>query len=324
MEEVEQKVFKLISSKKLTIPLLVLFILFISTCAAVIYLAAASAFRKFDDSTEYNIDVKSEVFEYNISAQTSPHVLLQRFIPLVTNCKSMQVGQSYENATIAFKKNVQVLIERKSNSRLKLSAATVSNNGSQVIGTLINKFERCKLERSAVFEINLDENNPIFSMHVVGDLRVGKILSDAVDDYFPLVTSGQIIIQDKTTFSKTNLYLTPQSVRPGDTLLLTSAKGIIRASHEESALTGVFSQSGNDVLLQHLYADKVEAISPSFIDRVSSDSELAFALSIGIVFIQFIGFGISTTFRLAMFSGSVPRSGKRRFVGRRKNNNEEN
>lgn len=307
MEEVEQKVMRYISAKRLTLPLCILFSLFIVTCLVVIYLAAISAFRKLDETAVYNVDSKSEAFEYLISSGTSPDILLQNFVPVVHNCQSMPLGMVFNEATLEFKRNVRLLIERKSTSKLKITAVAADESNTKIIATMTNQFERCQLERRAVFEIILGSENPVFSMHVVGELLVGRTLSDAADSYYPLVSHGQIIVQDKTTFTKTPLSLAPQPIRPGDTLRLTGAKGIIRATHDDSALLGVFSQEGNQVLLQHLYSDSPEVISPSFIDRVASDSELAFALSVSLFVIQFAGFGISTMFRLAFYSRSVAR-----------------
>ncbi|MBU1308431.1 MAG: hypothetical protein KKE30_02725 [Gammaproteobacteria bacterium] len=317
MEPIEQKVFSIITVKRLTKPLITLFILFVLASITVIYLAALSAFKKLDDDTVYNVDVISEAFEYVISANNSPGVLLRNFTSQLQQCKSTQTGKLYDNATIRFKRDVKILIERKSTSALKLTAVTL-NPDSQSLGTLVNQFERCKLGTKAVFSIILNEDNPVFSMKVVGALQVGRVLSDASDDYYPLVNSGQIVIQDKTTFSKSPLTLSPQVVRPGDTVLLNQAEGVIRAQHENSGLTGVFSQQGSVVKLQHLYAPTAESVSPSFIDRVTSDSELAFALSISFVFLQFIGFGITTLFRLALFSGAVPAPGEKWIVRKRK------
>ena len=318
MESIEQKVFSIINAKRLTKPIFFLFILFVISSVAVIYLVAISAFKKLDDDAVYNIDVVSEAFEYVVSTNTSPDVFLRRFSPALLQCKSMQTGAQYENATLSFKRNVKVLIERKSNSIMKLTAVAQDEGAKKSIGTLITPFERCRLGEKAVFDITLSLESPVFSLNVVGTLQVGRVLSDASDDYYPLVSSGQVVIQDKSTFTKSPLTLSPQSIRPGDTVRLDQAAGIIRAQHENSGLTGVFTQRGGVVQLQHLYADSVETITPSFIDRITNDSELAFALSISIVFIQFIGFGISTLFRLALFSGSVSVAGEKWIDKKRK------
>ena len=303
MEQLEQKVFGIITARRLTKPLVTLFGLLALTIGIVIYLAAVAAFKKLDDGTIYNIDVNSEAFEF-VTTTNTPDILLQRFTPLLHSCKSMQEKAVYEGAIIKLKPDVSVLIERKSTGILKLTAVSMNEEAASV-GSLLGQFENCKLGENAVFQVQLDKDNPVFSMNVSGDLQVGRTLSDATDDYYPLVKSGQVVIQDKTAFSKSPLTLSPQFVRPGDTLLLTQAKGIVRAQLDASGFIGVFTQQGNSVQIMHLYGKEAESISPSFIDRVISDSELAFALSVLVVFIQFVGFGISTLFRLAMFSESV-------------------
>lgn len=307
MEDNGNKIFGFFNEWRLIKNLIIFFVILIFIF---VYLFAILAFRNLDDKVVYNVDVISEAFEYTISAQTSPNVLLQRFTPLVHNCKSMQEIQQYHNGTIQFKRGVRILVERKSNSKVKLTAALVNDGATSSLGILINQFERCKLGRKAVFEIELDREFPIFSINIIGDIQIGRVLSDAADDYYPLVKSGQIVIQDKTTFSKAPISLSAQPVRPGDTLFLSDAKGIIRASYEESGLIGVFSQLGNKVLLKHLYAEYSEEIVPSFIDRITNDSELAFSLSVSFIFIQCISFFI----KLALFSRSVMRSAEQRKI----------
>lgn len=303
MEALEQKVFAVITARRLTKPLITLFGLLALTIGVVIYLAAVAAFKKLDGETIYNVDVNSEAFEF-VTTTNTPEVFLQRFTPRLHSCTSMQQEGIYEDATIKLKPDVSVLIERKSTGKLKVTAVSKHTEMASV-GSLLGKFENCKLGKTAVFEVFLDKDTPVFSMNISGDLQVGRRLSYATDDYYPLLNRGQIVIQDKTAFSKAPLTLPPQSVRPGDTLLLTQAKGVIRAQHDASGFIGVFTQQGNVVQVMHLDMNEAEIITPSFIDRVISDNELAFALSVLVVFSQFVGFGISTLFRLALFSESV-------------------
>ncbi|MDO6613733.1 hypothetical protein Q4601_19790 [Shewanella sp. 1_MG-2023] len=308
MKNFEEKIYLFISVKKLTIPISIMFVVLVISCLIVLYLCALATFKKLDDSAIYNVDTMSEAFEYSVISKTAPDILLNRFVPIKHSCSSMENNQEYLNGNLSLNSGVKVLIERKSTEMIKLTAVfdSQTDNGDKKrrLGTLINDFERCKLYSSVVFNIKLSPQNPIFSLNVIGDIQIGRVIGDAPDGYYPLVQSGQIIIQDKATFTHSLITLSPHLIRPGDTVKMTETKGIIRASHEHSGLTGIFQQTGHQILLSRLYSKTPNPVKPSFFDRVMSDGELAFALSTAIIFIQFIGFCITILFRLALFSST--------------------
>jgi len=304
----EEKVYVFISARNLTIPITIMFVVLVIACLIAVYLCALATFKKLDDNAIYNVDTLSEAFEYNVASKTAPDILLNRFVPIKQPCSSMENNKEYLNANLSLNRGVKVLIERKSTEMIKLTAvfdsALGTSNEKRRLGTLINDFERCKLYSSVVFNIKLSPKNPIFSLNIIGDIQIGRVISDAPDGYYPLVKSGQIIIQDKATFTHSLITLSPHLIRPGDTVEMTEVKGIIRASHENSGMSGIFQQTGNQVLLSRLYSETPNPVTPSFFDRVMSDSELAFGLSSAVIFIQFIGFCITILFRLAFFSST--------------------
>lgn len=301
-----------ISNSEPKILLLVIFLL----CLVffVLLLISYGVFKKLDDNTQYLITGESEHISYHTSENLPPDIIIRNF-QFSQECgefseKVYSEGELNVSPNYIFKftrmvdDEVIITVVKAPSDKKKISRSSDSEKGFFEAESEEFTYDNCLL-----IKINLDDKNPIFEFNAVGNVELGKKITDAQDGYFPLVLSGDISVTGKTIFSGTPYQFSPYTIKKSDYIYSKSIEevqpskkakptdeedkkndftqtAIVRAFKGEVGLTGIVAIKGRRLYVQR-YRMTAQAIESSFIDRISNDYELAFSLSIALVFIQF-------------------------------------
>ncbi|WP_448213509.1 hypothetical protein [Colwellia sp. MEBiC06753] len=266
----------------------------------VLVLISYSVFDKLDGNTKYLVTANSEHISYQSEELMPPPILLKNF-KYALNCDNygdttysegeIGIGREFDYKFTRIQDSELVITILKSNKRTKeLKDNNIETNAYLDVDGELIEFDNC-----VAISIALTEENPVFAFNAMGNIELGKNITDATEAYTPLLLSGEITVTDESLFTNSPYQFTPYSVRRSDYVFAKFSKrntptAVIRAIKEEPGLTGVLSLHGGELYVQR-YRMEPQLINSSFIDRISNDFELAFSLSAALIFIQFL-FGI--------------------------------
>jgi len=266
----------------------------------VLVLISYSVLDKLDDNTKYLVTANTEHISYQSSELLPPPILLKNF-KFALNCDNytenqysegeIGIGSEFDYKFTRVQDDELVITILKSNKRAKkLESSNIESNSYLDVEGEIFEFDNC-----LAISISLNEENPVFAFNAIGNIELGKNITDATEAYTPLLLSGEITVMDESLFSNSHYQFSPYSVKKSDYVFTKFNKSntptaVIRATKEEPGLTGVLSLHGGELYVQR-YRMEPQLINSSFIDRISNDYELAFSLSAALIFIQFL-FGI--------------------------------
>lgn len=276
----------------------------------VLFLIAYSVVDKLDDNTRYLVTSNTEHISYQSSELMPPPILLRNF-KYALNCESYSeltymegeigIGSEFDYKFTRIHDSELVITIIKSNLRAKKLKDEETNSYLEVDGELID-FENC-----IAISISLNDENPIFAFNAIGNIELGRNITDATEAYTPLLLSGNITVTDESLFSQTPYQFTPYGIKRGDYVYTSfeenkTPSAVIRATNGEPGLTGVLSLHGGALYVQR-YRMEPQLIRSSFIDRISNDYELAYSLSASLIIIQFLFGLINFLLRVDMVRG---------------------
>lgn len=260
----------------------------------VIALFVSSVFSKLGENTKYTVLTSSEYFYYQPISNNASDILFKNYA-LDKGCTDVYGEVHTEDAVLDLSKGSQISITRYADSFTHL--AIVAAEGFSSVGEL--DYET--LPDCVQIKVMLDHSYPVFSMNLIGEVRLGQELTDASDGYFPLLIDGEIGITDISVLTRSPYQLIPYELTKGNYVYfentMSPVKGLLRATYNQSAIDGVFSFQGGSAYVQK-YRTHPEKVEVSVFNRISSDSELAILLSTLIIAMQFFAFLISFLLKL--------------------------
>ena len=271
-----------------------------------------AVFKKLDADAEYTVDVETDVITYYPTSQSSPKVYLGLFKLLTNirsvkseNCTTYETGESYAEGEIKFRDNVIVQLEKVGPDSLRIQVKHKNIKGK--IAELTSLEGRCNIVDKFAAKMVLTPNSPRFVMNMVGEAEIGSKLSFSVDQYFPLLKGGEVVVMDKSILTENPIQLPSVNLHRGDhiTLLneLTSSNtGLVSAEVNVESLLGVFHKKGGQIKIIKPYSSNPYPITTSFVDRITHDGELAMAMSITVFILGILGYLVTTLIRLSMFN----------------------
>ncbi|MDO3381589.1 hypothetical protein [Gilvimarinus algae] len=273
---------------------IILIIFFISVMAAFTVLFIMAVVGKVSEDAKYSILVESESYTYYPSNNNASGVLLKAY-KLSEHCGDSFSEWAESESVLVFDPGSTVSITRfgSSDIRIDVQGENFSKSGG--------KLNDSPLGVCTSFVLSLNETNSVFTMNLYGDIKIGRNVSDASDAYFPLLLSGHVVIQERSILTESEFQHTPIDLQRGDLVTMSGqdrpARGILRATKDESGLEGVVVVEGGEVFAQS-YRSAARNIKISFLNRLSDDNELAISLSALFLLAQF--FGVIITFLLRL------------------------
>jgi hypothetical protein len=278
--------------------------------ASVIFLISYAVFKKIDNDARYLISAESEHISYHTSELLPPSIHIKNF-QYAKECGNY-TEKIYDVGELNVSKDYIFKITRMVDNEVIITivkAPAVDKNKEKKAGYFEVDYEEMDFENCLAIKVILDDNNPIFEFNAIGSIELGKNITDAQDQYVPLVLSGNITVTDKTIFSHSTYQFVPYEINKSDYIYSVHLPSedlyqtaIVRASKGELGLTGIVSLQGGELYVQR-YRMLPQIIESSFIDRITNDYELAFSLSISIIFIQFIWGFITFLLRIELLNG---------------------
>ena len=270
--------------------------------------------KKLDSSTEYSVDIETDVVTYQPSSRSSPRVYLGTFKLLSTvktiedeSCEQYRRGDIYNEGEMKFRDDVIVQIEMSGRDIFIIQIQHKNKHGEII--ELVSSKGRCNIINKFAAKIELTPESPRFMMNMVGSLEAGSRLSYSVDKYFPLLKNGEVNLVDKSFLTDAPVNLPSVELRKGDVVSLavgneSTVFGLISAEFGSGALSGVFHTRGGRVEIIKPYSI-ARPITTSLVDRVSQDNELVIAMSVTIFILGILGYLITTLVRLGMVVGKT-------------------
>ncbi len=279
---------------------LFLVVVLCSLIICVLLLVFYAVFKKLDNNTKYLINSESEHISYHTTELLPPDISIKNF-QYAMECseysKEIYVEGVLNVSPEYVFKLTRIIDDEVNITIVKAPDQNKAENANEnpALGYFEVEGEELEFENCLAIRIILSDENPIFQFNAIGDIELGKNITDAQDNYLPLVLSGEITVTGETLFSHSPYQFTPYEIKKSDYIFSKPTvdhqqTAIIRASKGDSGLTGIVALQGGRLYVQR-YRMAPQTIESSFIDRVSNDYELAFSLSVALIFIQFT-FGI--------------------------------
>ncbi len=281
-------------------------------------LVSWAGFKKLDADAEYTVDVETDVITYYPTSQSSPKVYLGSFKLLTNlrfvkneNCPTYETGESYAEGEIKFRDNVIVQLEKVGPDTLRIQVKHKNRKGD--IAELTSIKGRCNLVDKFAAKMVLTPDSPRFVMNMAGKIEIGSKLTFSVDQYFPLLKGGEVVVMDRSFLTETPIQLPSVNLHRGDNITLlneltSSNTGLVSAEVNVKSLLGVFHKKGGQIKITKPYSSNTYPVTTSFVDRVTHDSELAMAISITIFILGILGYLATTLIRLSMFNNGEEKS----------------
>ncbi|MEZ8375353.1 hypothetical protein AB6C91_13640 [Vibrio cyclitrophicus] len=262
-------------------------------------------FSKLGENTSYTLKVNSEFFQYTPNDKNSSDILLKNFS--VGECGDVQFIKEQARTlegVLNLNQGAEVSITRFSDRNLIIEI--LGKDAKYSSGALSVDFNKEFLPICTAIVVELDTNNPIFSANLIGDVQIGKNISDASDYYFPTLKEGYVEISDYSLITESNYYFSPRVFNNGDYVYFKKeknnpVKGYIRAEYNDKGLNGVFFSNGGKVFIQK-YRSLPQKVDVSFINRITEDNEATLAFTVLFVFIQLVAFIISFLLRIKIIN----------------------
>ena len=332
MDNIEEKVLGLLGIKKLVLPAMIIVIVMCFFILLFVGLISWAGLKKLDADAEYTVDVETDVVTYYPTSQSSPKVYLGTFTlltkvvsPELTNCPGYKPGGIYIDGEIKFRDKAIVQIEKVGPDTVRLQLKHEENKGE--IAELNSEQGRCNIVDKFAAKMVLTPDSPRFVMNMVGGIEIGSKLSFSVDQYFPLLKGGEIVVMDKSFLTENPVQLPSVNLHRGDNVTLlndvsSSNTGLISAELNVESLLGVFHKKGGQIEITKPYSSNPYPITTSFVDRITHDGELAMAMSITVFILGILGYLVTTLIRLSMFNDedkstkfNLRRRGKKTYRG---------
>lgn len=260
--------------------------------------------------SKYNPAVTSEYYVYHPAGVSASSVLIQNF-RISELCDDFEGESDPEKMFLSFAKGSEVRVSRYSTSTIRLDVISEStrfrfNDAKEEAKTqtLAADLEGEKFENCVSFEILLSDTNPVFTLNVLGQTAIGQEITDSIDKYSHMFLSGEIIIEGKSTFSKSHFSYEPIAIPRGASIFAKlppdhpySPSDVLRASIESEGIDSSIMIYGGELFTQ-LYREKPRPVNISFINRLSSDNEAVIGFSALILLIQFLAAIIAFLMRL--------------------------
>lgn len=261
---------------------LVMFFAFTAIALVIVFVIAITS--KLDQSARYTVSATSEFFEYkpDNNVYTGFSIMKAHYSP---ECDEELGRKTVQNSEITFADDINVFITRFSDRQIRID---LQSSKGKSVGSIEHDFEEEPLPSCASFFIELTEESPIFSMNLIGEVKVGKQLTDAPYGYFPLVLGGEIRVIDHSMINEEPYQLPSFALNTADFIYFNSdtpTKGTVRAEFQSKGMQGVITSVGGSVYVQQ-YRSPVQRVESSFVSRITSDNELGIALTFLIVFLQ--------------------------------------
>lgn len=290
-------------AKVLTL-VVILLLFFIS----VLFLISYAVFKKLDNDARYLITAESEHISYHTSELLPPSIHIRNF-QYAKECGNY-TENIYEAGELNVNSNYIFKFTRMIDNEVIITIVNApkgKESKDQKLGYFEVEYEEIEFENCLAIKIILNDKNPVFEFNAIGNIELGKNITDAQDQYVPLVLSGDITVTDKTVFSHSAYQFVPYEINKSDYIYAVPSEqyyqtAIIRASKGELGLTGIVSLQGGTLYVQR-YRMLPQAIETGFVDRITNDYELAFSLSISLVLIQLIWGLITFLLRIELLSG---------------------
>ncbi|KGJ90256.1 hypothetical protein [Thalassotalea sp. ND16A] len=259
-----------------------------------------SVFKKLDDNTKYLITAESEHISYQTTKVLPPPIIIKNF-KYAQECGDFS-KETYSEGELDVNRNYLLKITRMLNNEVTIVLVKAPKNVNEkeqnkknIKGYFEIEGEGVEYNNCLAIKVQLNEENPVLEFNAIGHVELGKSITDASDGYYPLLLSGEITVTGETLFFQSTYQFTPYVIKKSDYIYNNSVKdssqtAIIRVVKDEPGMTAIVSLHGGNLYVQR-YRMEPQLIESSFIDRVSNDYELAFSLSIAIVFVQFL-FGV--------------------------------
>lgn len=312
MDNIEEKVLGLLGIKKLVLPAMIIVIVMCFFILLFVGLISWAGLKKLDADAEYTVDVETDVVTYYPTSQSSPKIYLGVFKLLTNirfakseNCPTYETGESYDEGEIKFRDNAVVQLEKVGPDSIRIQIKHKNKIGE--IAELTSKEGRCNIVDKFAAKMVLTPDSPRFVMNMVGGIEIGSKLSFSVDQYFPLLKGGEVVVMDKSFLTENPVQLPSVNLHRGDNVTLlnevtSSNTGLISAELNVESLLGVFHKKGGQIEITKPYSSNPYPITTSFVDRITHDGELAMAMSITVFILGILGYLVTTLIRLSMFN----------------------
>lgn len=317
MSNFEMDFFKYIQDKSLgkltTYIIVVMIVVVLLTLSALLF----STTGKLSDDTEYTISSISDKFIYTPHDENSPEILLKNFRLFDKYCTDYET-QTIKEGQLKIPAKFSTSVYRVSSKIVRIHAVPLTspdNKVNSVTSALItyqDQFEK-EYKDCIAIDILLDDDNPRFTIAILGTLQIGEEVSDKQNEYHSLVREGSIKVTDTSFISSSLIMFQPYEFGLGDTVYIPSAdnspnRGIIEATLNTASLQGVFTKVGGEVSVRRIYSEHKKVITPNLIDRITNDSELAMLISFGAVLSTSLAFMISLLVKLNSTRKQVSKS----------------
>ncbi len=293
-------------TRALVVSLLIITLLFI-----IFFVSVVST--KLDEDTKYFINASSEFYEYKPVGASASEVLIQNF-RISESCGEFEGEIENEKLILKFEKGSTARILRFSTSFIRLDILSeemsMGFNTDSALENIAASLEGVKFKDCLSIEIQLSESNPVFTITTIGDIEVGREISDAPDQYNPVFLSGEIIVEGKSAIQKTRFNYEPIIVSRGAKITFEkdenagAPRGILRASRGSEGIDSTIIVAGAKVYTQ-LYRETKKKLEMSFLNRLYSDNEAAIGFSALLILIQFLSAIIAFLMRLKFINNTT-------------------
>ena len=262
-----------------------------------------AVFGKLGNKTQYNISATSEYYRYTPKIMQSPLFSISNY-QIANNCDPDSISETISGPSeLTFERPVTLHITRIYTNKIKLDI----QSHDQQYAAAINDFP-LESHCTSIF-ISLNESIPIFSAKLIGDIEIGPAPSDASVGHFPIVYEGELNVADRTLFGE--LYqFKPYTISRGDRIIVSnknSANGLLRATYNEPAINSIIISTGGITSIQK-YRGNIIDIESTFLTRIKEDHDLAIAISVIIITLQFIYAAIAYLLRIELIEQVIERS----------------
>ncbi|GBL05514.1 hypothetical protein [Glaciecola sp. KUL10] len=291
---------------------LIVFLILLTFAFVAFFVSVVST--KLDEDTKYYINAISETYKYYPVGASASLVLIQNF-RISEGCGDFEGEADPEKLFLRFATGSEVTVSRFSTSSVRLDIMseelryrfknTTQQGSSEKLAADIEgeEFYDC-----VSIEISLSDNNPVFTMNLLGETAIGQEITDAPDKYSQMLLNANIMIEGKSAISKSRFSYEPIFVPRGAIITshlpnkdklqaLPATSGVLRASMDSKAIESSIMVYGGELHIQ-LYREKPRPLKISFINRLSSDNEAVIGFSSLIILIQFLSAIIAFLMRL--------------------------
>jgi hypothetical protein len=264
---------------------------------ALVLILTWSFFSKANKNTTFTIDAITERIFYKPRGVSSPTVEFRNVL-LRKSCRAKDL-ESVVSARVSFTSSSKVSISKTRTNKFIMTVtdgyALVDEYGEKT------EFPGCLM---VIQDLDVNEH---FSMKLDGRVEIGNEVADKNLNKMPRMTqSGTIIVTEKAFLTGVHYSLLNTTIRKGDYIFPSDEdtpdmSGFLEVFKDEKYIQAMIFYKGNNLEVKR-YRSSPNKLGTGFIDKITSDQELAWLVTGLIVFIQAAFLFINISLRIKLLN----------------------